>query len=193
MPVFRISILYIQLENLIDILKIRMEINIGGIMVCILAVNNGISYQKETFIFISGYFPICEIIAPCHSSFLFSHHTILKLTFWNWHTHRPFFKIAIFNLDIIWKRIFLALYFLFWTTLVSLVTYTSECQFETEGKQVFKGIQTNFSFCSWAYVEQYSFLSFLACYCNTIVFFIWYNFNKIKHEFVTHIFKFINI
>ena len=81
MPVFRISILYIQLENLIDILKIRMEINIGGIMVCILAVNNGISYQKETFIFISSYFPICEIIAPCHSSFLFSHHTILKLTF----------------------------------------------------------------------------------------------------------------
>ena len=57
MPVFRISILYIQLENLIDILKIRMEINIGGIMVCILAVNNGISYQKETFIFISSYFP----------------------------------------------------------------------------------------------------------------------------------------
>ena len=61
MPVFRICILYIQLEKVIDILKIRMGINIGGIMGCILAVNNGTSYQKETFIFISSYFPICEI------------------------------------------------------------------------------------------------------------------------------------
>ena len=144
-------------------------------MVCILSVNNGTSYQNETFIFISSYFPICEIIAPWYASFLFSHHTILKLTFWNWHAHRPFFKIAVFNLDVILKRILLALYFMFCSTWVTLVTYTSECQFETEGKQVFKGIQTNCSFCSWACVDQYSILSFLACYCNTIVFFLWCN------------------
>lgn len=133
-------------------------------MVCILTVNNDTSYQKNKFIFMSSYLPFCKVTAPCHSSLLFIHHAILKLTFWNWHTHRPFFKTAIFNLDIIRKRISLALSFLFYNTLVSFVKCTSECQLETEGEQVFKRIQTIFYLCSWVYFHQYSFLSFLVCY-----------------------------
>ena len=132
-------------------------------MVWILNMNNGILHiRKINLCLFQVMFPVCKALAPRYSSLLFMHSAILKLTFWNWLTHLPFFKTASFNLDIIRKRISLVLSFLYYSTLISLLKWTSECQFKTEEKQVFKGIQTIFFLCIWAYLyrHRFSFMSF---------------------------------